>query len=370
MGKLRDLTGQIFGELTVLERDYDYIKEHNIKQNRPYWKCQCSCGKIITVKGSDLTTNIKTRCKKCSNKERMKDLSGKTFNFLTVLEPTEKRDSHRSIIFKCQCICGKVIEVSSHLLQSGDKKSCGCQTGQDRIVDLIGKRFGKLLVLQQDFDKKGYKKTGGVFWKCKCDCGNELSVASTHLQSGHTKSCGCLNQGYNLTNQKFGKLTVIEKVPRPENKTTANNYWLCECECGNKITTTASNLISGTTKSCGCLKSAGEYKIIQLLKNNNIIFETQKTFNSCRFPETNKLGYFDFYINNQFLLEYDGPQHFSYSKSGWDNLEYFLNITKKDNFKNKWCKENNIPLKRIPYWELKNIIIEDIMGDKFLLKES
>lgn len=96
----------------------------------------------------------------------------------------------------------------------------------------------------------------------------------------------------------------------------------------------------------------------------------KKTFNSCRFPETNRLGYFDFYINNQFLLEYDGPQHFSYSESGWDNLDYFLNITKKDNFKNKWCKENNIPLKRIPYWKLKNLTIEDIMGDNFLLKEN
>lgn len=107
MGKLIDLTGQVFGELTVLERDYDYVKEHNIKQNRPYWKCKCSCGEIITAKGCNLTSNIKTCCKKCSNKEHIKDLSGKTFNFLTVLEPTEKRDNERRVIFKCQCICGK-----------------------------------------------------------------------------------------------------------------------------------------------------------------------------------------------------------------------------------------------------------------------
>ena len=370
MGKAQDLTGLKFGELTVLERNWDYVKEHNLKQNRPYWKCQCSCGELLSVDSTNLMTNIKTCCNKCSNKKRIKDLSGQTFNFLTVLEQTDKRDSHRSVVFKCKCICGKIIEVSGHSLQLGYKKSCGCQRCQDKVVDLTGKIFGKLLVLEQDFNKKGQTESGGAFWKCRCDCGNEVSVSSSHLQSGHTKSCGCLNKGYDLEGQQFGKLTVIKKVPKPENKKDNNNYWLCKCECGNQTITSASSLVTGETKSCGCLKSAGEYKIIQLLKNNNIQFETQKTFNSCRFHETNRLGYFDFYINDQFLLEYDGPQHFSFKESGWDNLDYFLNITQKDIFKNNWCKENNIPLKRIPYWELKNLTIEDIMGDKFILKED
>lgn len=40
MGKYIDLTGQRFGRLTVLERDYDYAKEHNLKNKNAYWKCQ------------------------------------------------------------------------------------------------------------------------------------------------------------------------------------------------------------------------------------------------------------------------------------------------------------------------------------------
>ena len=89
MAKVKDLTGMIFGELTVLERDYNYIKEHKLKQNRPYWKCQCSCGEIITIRGSDLSTNKRTCCKKCSNKRKIKDLTGQKFNYLTVLEITD-----------------------------------------------------------------------------------------------------------------------------------------------------------------------------------------------------------------------------------------------------------------------------------------
>ena len=367
MAKVKDLTGMIFGELTVLERDYNYIKEHKLKQNRPYWKCQCSCGEIITIRGSDLSTNKRTCCKKCSNKRKIKDLTGQKFNYLTVLEITEKRGSNREAIFKCQCICGNIIEVSGKTLQNGGRESCGCIRKQNKVKDLKNQRFGKLLALELMPLTGGHAK-----WRCKCDCGNETIVSSTHLLSGHTNSCGCLNRVilYDLTNQKFGKLTVIKQVDKPEDKKQTGSYWLCQCECGNEVVVSGSNLRSGVTKSCGCLKSAGEYKIIQLLLKNNVLFETQKTFESCRFPDTNRLGYFDFYINNQFLLEYDGPQHFSYKENGWDNLNYFLNITQKDNFKNNWCQKNHIPLKRIPYWELKNLTIEDIMGDKFLLKEN
>lgn len=56
---------------------------------------------------------------------------------------------------------------------------------------MINKTFGKLLVLERDINKPsghGYP----VFWKCKCECGNIISVRATDLKNGHTQSCGCL----------------------------------------------------------------------------------------------------------------------------------------------------------------------------------
>lgn len=55
-----------------------------------------------------------------------------------------------------------------------------------------------------------------------------------------------------LTGQKFGKLTVIERAGTSKNKKV---LWLCECDCEehNKVVVTASNLTLGITKSCGCL---------------------------------------------------------------------------------------------------------------------
>lgn len=56
---------------------------------------------------------------------------------------------------------------------------------------------------------------------------------------------------YNLIGNKYGRLTVLKLAPKRENST--KRYWICECECGNIIEVRTANLISGHTKSCGCL---------------------------------------------------------------------------------------------------------------------
>ena len=107
-----------------------------------------------------------------------------------------------------------------------------------------------------------------------------------------------------------------------------------------------------------------------LTLKNNILFETQKVFETCRDLNTGYNLRFDFYINNSFLLEYDGKQHFHYSNLGWNTKEQYELTHKRDLFKNQWCKDNNIILKRIPYTDLNKLTFEDIMSDKYILKES
>lgn len=79
---------------------------------------------------------------------------------------------------------------------------------------------------------------------------------------------------------------------------------------------------NGEVKSCGCLKSQGELAIKTLLLENNIPFVQEKTFSSCIFPDSNKMARFDFFVNNQYLIEFDGIQHFK-SGSGWNTKEKF-----------------------------------------------
>ena len=57
-----------------------------------------------------------------------------------------------------------------------------------KALELIGKRFGRLLVLSRDANsKQGFSR-----WLCKCDCGNSTVVTGTCLTQLKTKSCGCL----------------------------------------------------------------------------------------------------------------------------------------------------------------------------------
>ena len=161
---------------------------------------------------------------------------------------------------------------------------------------------------------------------------------------------------YCLIGKKFGRLTVKD-VLKKYNRT----YLKCECECGNVKEVRYSHLMDKNTMSCGCLISKGEEKILKILKKHNIEFQTQKIFEDCYFEETGGFARFDFFVKNKYLIEYDGSQHYTYTGHGWCTKENFLKIQKRDNYKNQWCKKNNIPLIRIPYTEFDTLSIEDLM---------
>jgi hypothetical protein len=62
-----------------------------------------------------------------------------------------------------------------------------------KFKDHTGQRFGRLTVVA--FHERRYVAGGtSIFWRCRCDCGNETIVAARHLSRGHTQSCGCLGR--------------------------------------------------------------------------------------------------------------------------------------------------------------------------------
>lgn len=66
---------------------------------------------------------------------------------------------------------------------------------------------------------------------------------------------------YHLENKQFGRLLVIKKTDI--RKTTSNCiFWECKCDCGNTVLVNTGNLVSGSTKSCGCLK-------LDMIKSNH-----------------------------------------------------------------------------------------------------
>lgn len=225
--------------------------------------------------------------------------------------------------------------------------------------NLIGKRFGKLVV-KEEF---GRNKKGNVIWTCLCDCGKLTYKTTAKLNNGSkNQSCGC-TRCPDLTNQRFGFVTVLGKIGIEEKSHRA--IWNCLCDCGNIVPINTHNLKLNKHCSCGCMrvKSNGEEKVMSILNDSNIDYKMQKTFADCRFNDTNKLAIFDFYLMDYYIVEYDGNLHFKegIKKSGWNNYEHYIETVKHDKFKNAYCKEHNIPLIRIPYTHFDDLCIEDLL---------
>ena len=60
------------------------------------------------------------------------------------------------------------------------------------LIDLTGQRFGRLTVVERVKSPYGTN----AFWRCRCDCGNEVVVIGTSLRRGESKSCGCYRRDY------------------------------------------------------------------------------------------------------------------------------------------------------------------------------
>ena len=109
-----------------------------------------------------------------------------------------------------------------------------------------------------------------------------------------------------------------------------------------------------------------ENYVMELLKKSKIKFYKEKTFQDLR----KGLFRFDFYIQNfhgaPAIVEVDGEQHFKpiYGRQA------FLKGQEHDRQKNSYCLANNIPLYRIPYWEIYNLKdASEIFTEEHLVKD-
>lgn len=173
------------------------------------------------------------------------DLIGKTFGDWTVLNFAYKNNKD-ILYYHCRCKCGKERDVKKYNLVHGKSTSCGCSS--KNFKNLVGKRFGRLTVISIDH-KEGYS----YFYKCKCDCGNEIISRGTLLP--RRKSCGCERKPMsfgvplnNLVGKRFGML-VVKSLAYQKNK---KFYWNCICDCGNEIIKSYDSLHYSKLQSCGC----------------------------------------------------------------------------------------------------------------------
>lgn len=104
--RAHDLSGQVFGDLTVLNRS-----EHQRKNGGVWWTCRCSCGKIYECPATLLVKGRRTHCGCKTNRGRPADIAGEKFNRLTAIYPLTERDDRGSVMWHCRCECGNEVNV-------------------------------------------------------------------------------------------------------------------------------------------------------------------------------------------------------------------------------------------------------------------
>lgn len=308
MGRVVDLTGRVFGQLTVLER----VKIPG--EHESHWRCVCTCGNEIVALAGNLKSGNTQSCG-CTAHQRkavakMIDLTGQRFGKLVVLYMNERSFSKR-VSWHCVCDCGNECDVNANNLTSGHTTSCGCKKQEVLsnllIKDLTGQVFGYLTALEPVGRQGSY-----ILWRCLCKCGNYVNVTSGNLTSGTTTSCGCRRMSY------------------------------------------------------------GEEKIMQTLDDGQIEYLYNKAYFKDLLSSSGRLLRYDFILldanlNPYWIIEFDGTQH-NAPCDFFGGEEKFNKQQENDALKNQYALSHNIPLVRIPYTKRNNITLEDLLGDQFLIK--
>lgn len=268
-------------------------------------------------------------------------------------------------IVKCP-ICKKEFSLDGRRMRMGKAKTCADCKHLTKIKGEPGQRFGYLTtekILGPDKDRH-------LVWLLKCDCGNYCARPLRNLTD--RSSCGCkLGKDVNIKDivgQKFNALTVIKQTDKRTE--FGRVIWQCQCECGNICEVDTLALKQNSKLSCGCqTESKGVKKIKQLLEANGIWYKQEQRFPTCK--DLLPLP-FDFWVDQQYIIEFDGEHHYFYTEYGWNNKENYEKTIVHDKIKNQWCLANNIPLIRIPFYiDLQKLAIEDLLPDtsEFLIRE-
>lgn len=364
----------------LFEKEYEKYTGKNSKL-----KCRCLRDfTICEISISQLYDGIK--CSICRKESfNFRHNSGYTFNEIKILMgenyiALDDFEENKRILFsdKLNFYCKK--HDSNFTIQTKNIfRGSNCpKCGKERLSNLQKINFKKI---EKDFNNRGYtllsseKEYKGIHSKLKYLCPNhknkELYISYDSLKQGQ----GC---PYCAGNGKYSYEEFIDIFkengfePLFIKDDCINTSILLNCKCvftGEK-TKLSLNTINQMGHVCPyCTKSLGESLVEKVLKNNDVDFIFQKTFPKCK--HINKLR-FDFYLPDYNLcIEYQGKQHNQPIQFGSmtkeDALIAFGLQIKKDNIKRRYCKNNNIELLEIYWWD-KNKIEQIILSTLEMIK--
>lgn len=271
----------------------------------------------------------------------------------------------KRILLTLQCDCGeiftKTLEDATHKTQLCCR-SCGFKRGglksraSKKAFDKIQQAGYKVLVapnnpkntdLFEVEDENGFR---GFTSLSKVSSNKKMSKFDMRINKKH----------YIYNANHWAKLNCIDVycLGFEENTKYKRQALKFRCSCGKEFVTSIASFQNGKIRCSECAKSISKYELIfkSYLEKEHIDFIYQYSLNQCR--DTLPLP-FDFYIKEySCIIEIDGEGHYHpchFNRISYESAVKTFEITKNhDIIKNKFCRDNNIPLLRIPYWEFKD----------------
>lgn len=273
--------------------------------------------------------------------------------------------SHKNIIVICPIHGEFQQDATVHKSGGGCQKCSNCYSKtQEEFINECNKIHNN----KYDYSLVDYKNTKTKI-KIICPIDNHGTFEQSASHHIHKKQ-GCpkcklitIKEKLTITLNEF--ITRSNKVHKNKYnysitkfvKLNANVEIICPVKDHGIFIQRANHHIMGA--GCPlCSMSRSEKAIKHFLEQNKIEFEMQKTFDTCKNPNTNRKLKFDFYLTDiNVLIEYDGMLHYKARRDMPKTAEHVKNTKYKDIIKNDWCERNNVKLFRIPYFEKKNLFL-------------
>lgn len=344
--------------------------EYKSTKNKLQFRCRC--GDIFEVTFEKFKNNNKRQCNKCSGitnwniKTAKEFIEGNDGNGCVLLSDFYK---NMYTVLSIQCACKNVFQTPFTSFVHANQRQCP-DCGIESSINsrrLLHENVQKIIENQSSCRLVSKKYTNNSTpLDVGCSCGNIFQVTLANFEHGCQRQCG-----YCSGNISWNYSSIRQFVEEESSCTLISDKFYTidtkmefECSCGNRFETTFATFRKSKRQcyNCSCSMSKSEVAISKYLTDSDIDFVSEYTFSDC-IGDVRPLR-FDFAILDslnsvRLIIESDGEGHYRPVNFGGcsdeDAIRTFNNTVRYDKVKNAYCKENNIDLIRIPYWEFDNI---------------
>lgn len=191
MREITDLTGRVYGKMTVISRAEN-------RGSAVCWNVKCECGKYSAVRYTHLSSGRAYSCsQQCCAKFKALERIGETHGRLTI-EDVVMKEGDKQYRYICKCECGSMTNKSYRDLES--RKNISCRELCENIFlayDEIDKTYNRLTITGFDTEKSFAAKH--ILANARCVCGNVKTCRLKDIRAGFVASCGCLVKEHHAT---------------------------------------------------------------------------------------------------------------------------------------------------------------------------